>query len=128
MYHSMKLKDPHFRNVLEGKKIYELRLYDEKRKTMNIGDIITIIHNDKKFDSYNVVITGISIFKNFKNALNDSCYDKVIPNAKNINEALQVYLDIPNYKEGEKKYGIVRFTFVLENVIKNIHLLNIKYF
>ena len=126
MTHSMKLKDPYFRNVLEGKKIYELRLYDEKRKAMNIGDVITIKHNDNTYSSYNVVITGIKVFTSFKKALKNSGFDKVIPDAKNFDEAINVYLKIPNYPEGESKYGVVRFTFVLQNVLQNIHLLNIQ--
>ena len=39
----MKLKDPHFNNVLQKKKIYEIRLYDEKRKNMNIVMIKELI-------------------------------------------------------------------------------------
>tara|TARA_B100000886_G_scaffold332224_1_gene284687 strand:+ start:164 stop:544 length:381 start_codon:yes stop_codon:yes gene_type:complete len=126
MTHSMKLKDPHFRNVLEGKKIYELRLYDEKRKAMNVGDVITIKHNDNSHNCYNVVITDIKVFTSFKKAIKDSGFDKVIPDAQNLNDAVGIYLNIPNYPEGESKYGVVRFTFVLQNVLKNVHLLNIQ--
>ena len=126
MTHSMKLKDPHFRNVLEGKKIYELRLYDEKRKAIKIGDVITMKHNEDTSNFYNVVVTGIKTYKSFKKAIKDSGFDKVIPDSSNLKDALQVYLNIPNYSEGETQYGVVRFTLVLQNVLQNIHLLNIQ--
>ena len=40
MLHKMKLKKEPFEMIKSGKKIYELRLYDEKRKKLKIGDTV----------------------------------------------------------------------------------------
>ena len=40
MEHKLKLQSKYFRYINDGTKRVELRLYDEKRKNINIGDII----------------------------------------------------------------------------------------
>ena len=40
MRHQMRLKDAPFQMIWDGEKTIELRLLDEKRKLVNIGDII----------------------------------------------------------------------------------------
>lgn len=40
MTHSMKLKDQPFDMIAQGKKTIELRLYDEKRQRLQVGDQI----------------------------------------------------------------------------------------
>lgn len=115
MNFKMKLKDPHFNNVLQKKKIYEIRLYDEKRKNMNIGDEINIIHNDDSSKSYNVIIIEVKVYKSFKKAIEDSGFKNVIPDAKDFNEALQIYMNIPGYSDNEEKFGVVRFKLQLQN-------------
>ena len=40
MTHNMKLNDAPFETIKNGKKTIELRLYDEKRRKIKIGDTI----------------------------------------------------------------------------------------
>ena len=40
MKHDMKLQNEHFVAIKNGTKTIEMRLYDEKRKLVNLGDII----------------------------------------------------------------------------------------
>jgi len=40
MEHQMKLNESPFEKIRSGEKIIEIRLYDDKRKNINIGDII----------------------------------------------------------------------------------------
>ena len=44
MIHEMKLNDKAFNNIKSGIKKFELRLYDDRRKNINLGDTI-IFHN-----------------------------------------------------------------------------------
>lgn len=69
----MKLQEPHFTNVLIGKKNYEIRINDPKRQKMNLGDTIIIKHNDNKNKTYQVVITGKTFYKNFRDAIEELC-------------------------------------------------------
>ncbi len=43
MEHEMKLQDKYYNYILNGTKRIELRLYDEKRQQIKIGDIINIL-------------------------------------------------------------------------------------
>ena len=124
--HSMKLQEPHFTNVLLGKKIYETRVNDKKRQKMNLGDTIIIKHNDDESKKYQVVITGKKIYKTFKKAIEDSGVKKVLPNVTSINNGVKLYKSFPGYTEGAKKYGVVRFTLVVNNdqKIHNLTILN----
>lgn len=47
MIHNMRLKQPYFDMIRSGKKLFELRLYDEKRAKIKPGDIIIFSHTDK---------------------------------------------------------------------------------
>ncbi len=44
MKHTMKLRPNPFRMILCGEKTYELRLYDEKRQCIKIGDEIVFVN------------------------------------------------------------------------------------
>jgi len=44
MKHTMKLRPNPFRMILCGEKTYELRLYDEKRQCIKIGDKIVFVN------------------------------------------------------------------------------------
>lgn len=46
--HKMTLKQPYFDLICAGKKTIELRMYDEKRKAIQIGDKIEFTNQDKK--------------------------------------------------------------------------------
>lgn len=112
--HNMKLDDPHYDNVKNGSKIYEIRVNDPKRQKMNIDDVITIKHNsDSKKEQYKVVITDKKIFDDFKDAIKDSGIKNVLPNVSTINEGVKLYESFPHmegsYKKGAKKFGVVRF-------------------
>lgn len=44
MIHEMKLNDKAFNNIKSGIKKFELRLYDKKRRNINLGDTIIFHH------------------------------------------------------------------------------------
>ena len=48
--HIMNLNPSPFKMIREGNKTIELRLYDEKRKKLSIGDTITFINTDNPND------------------------------------------------------------------------------
>ena len=64
MQHNMNLCKAPFEMILSGQKTYELRLYDEKRQKIQIGDtiIFTSLENGKTFTA-NVV--SINVFESF---------------------------------------------------------------
>ncbi|KKR21151.1 MAG: hypothetical protein UT48_C0012G0010 [Parcubacteria group bacterium GW2011_GWE2_39_37] len=44
--HQMKLAKAPFEKIINGKKIIESRLFDEKRQRIKVGDLIEFVNND----------------------------------------------------------------------------------
>ena len=76
---NMKLVNLAFKQIKEGSKTVEVRLNDEKRKTLKIGDIIVFnnIDNDEKLEKE---IVDIKIYKSFKELYNN--FDNILLGAR----------------------------------------------
>lgn len=65
MIHYMKLHKEPFALVASLQKTVELRLYDEKRRLINVGDIIEFT-NTSTLEKIRCLVKGIHVFENFK--------------------------------------------------------------
>ena len=114
--HEMNLDTIYFDFIKEGKKIYETRVYDEKRKEMKLLDIILFKDRGSK-RTFKAKITELSYFKNFKDAILASGLKKVLPNARSVDEGVQLYEKFPHstgtFKTGAKNFGVLRMKFNL---------------
>lgn len=113
MIHEMRLNNEPFIKVKEGTKTVELRLLDEKRKTLRVGDkiIFTNRANNEKID---VVITNL-----FKADSFEPIYEKYSKVAMGYNEEDEAKPeDMEEYysKEEIKKYGCIAIE--IEKVLK----------
>lgn len=74
MIHEMNLQDNPFEKIDNGTKIIEMRLYDEKRRKINIGDIIEFNnnHTDKIIKTK---VIQLHLYQSFKELYN--AFDKV---------------------------------------------------
>ncbi|MDD3999740.1 MAG: RNA-binding protein [Bacilli bacterium] len=100
----MKLVTTALDSILTGKKTIELRLYDEKRRKLSIGDLITF--QDLKLDRKLIVeVVNLHIFSDFhelykffpKTSLGYLEEEVALP------EDMQIYYSL----EDIKKYGVV---------------------
>lgn len=66
MNYTMKLNEEPFERIASGKKTIEVRLFDEKRSKINIGDTITFFKLPDLKTFVNVEVIGLSRFKDFK--------------------------------------------------------------
>ena len=66
MKHSMSLAEEPFEQLKRGTKKLELRLFDEKRRLVSFGDIITFAKLPDKSESVRVKVTGLSKAKRFE--------------------------------------------------------------
>jgi len=73
MTHHMTLAADPFRAVQSGRKTVELRLYDEKRRQLKVGDEIVFTETGTA-ETVRVVVTALRRFPNF--AALYACYDK----------------------------------------------------
>lgn len=68
--HKMKLKHEFFNYIKYGEKRIEIRLYDEKRKIIKIGDEIEFTDLDTS-DKLNVTVKNLYIFDSFEKLINE---------------------------------------------------------
>ena len=112
--HEMKLDEPHFSNIKNGLKTIEGRIYDDKRKNMIIGDTIIFINRENHNDRFQKKITKLEIFKppiTFGEVINQNNFKMLIPNAENVEGAVDVYENIDGYLEKASKEGIIFIYF-----------------
>lgn len=64
--HVMNLQPSPFAKIKSGIKTIELRLYDEKRQAISIGDTITFINTENNDDTLTVYVKELYIFKSFE--------------------------------------------------------------
>lgn len=114
--HYAKLQSPYYEFIRDGIKIYETRVYDEKRRNMNIGDLWIFSHNNEQsLPVIKTKITDIKIYKSFREAIEDTGVEKLLPQINNLEEGIKIYesFDNGNYKIDGEKYGVIRFTIDL---------------
>lgn len=104
MTHKMKLNEKPFEKIKNGSKIIELRLYDEKRRKIKVGD--TICFRSKK-DKLTATVKALYIFKNFEELYAALPLDKCGYSADELptaspDDMLEYYT-----KEQIEKYGVV---------------------
>ena len=106
MIHEIKVKENYYNLIKSGTKIYEVRLLDNKRKLIKIGDIVRINKEPLMEEFLNATVVDLIHFKNFEEMAN------TIP-AKEIGfEGCSFYEILNEYrrfysKEKEEMYGIV---------------------
>ena len=104
------LDDKYFTLIKNCTKTIELRLYDEKRRKLNIGDIIDF-ENRKTLEHIKVKIVELHLFSNF-----EELYKHLDKSSMGYMENEKAsYLDMEQFysREEQKKYGVVGIEFKL---------------
>ena len=116
MVHELKLYSDNFDKLEKGLKTREYRLYDEKRKLINIGDTIKFVRLPDLDRYLYVDVINIEVFNNWFD-----CYEKYFDDFKDRYKTIQDVVDdtYNNYytKEDSDKYGCCCLT--LSKVRKN---------
>ncbi len=104
MIHYMKLKDEPFCAIKSGKKVVEMRLFDEKRKLLKLNDFIKFVNieSEEKLDSK---VQELKKFSNFEELYN--FYDKTELGYMDYQNAS--YKDMLKYYSNSdiEKYGVI---------------------
>ena len=101
--HQMKLNNKPFNMIKNGRKNIELRLYDEKRRKLNIGDEI-IFRNLKDGETISVTILALHKYESFAE-LYIGYEDNEFANPEDMNEYYT--------PEKQKQYGVVGIEIAL---------------
>ena len=76
MKHRMRLNRVHFFKIKDGSKVIEVRLFDENRQKVRIGDKIEFSIIDSPEEKLLVSVFGLSRFNNFKDLFSSFDYKK----------------------------------------------------
>lgn len=109
--HRMRLNDKPFRMIKSGIKNVELRLYDEKRKELNIGDEI-IFESLKNGETITTTVLNLHIYKSFEELYKH--FDKISMGYEDNEIASPEDMNEYYTPEKQEKYGVVGIEISLQ--------------
>ncbi|QAT38822.1 ASCH domain-containing protein [Clostridium sp. JN-9] len=115
MLHKMRLKSEEFYNIKYNNKIMEVRLNDEKRKKIKVGDKIIFYRLPELGEFIFVTVEEIYKFMTFKQLYNMFPLHYFGYNNQNINEILNRIYSIYS-PEQEEKNGVIAIKFKVEDI------------
>lgn len=100
------LKREYYDKIKTGEKVIELRLNDQKRQLMKIGDIIRFGLEPERNEYVEAKIIGLIKYRDFKSLLNDIPLNLLGFNNMTKEDVLTLLHDI--YTEyDEKRFGVI---------------------
>ncbi len=116
MLHEMRLYPSPFKKIYDGIKTIELRLYDEKRSKISVGDEICFIHSENNQLRIYAEVTALHRFSSFKDLFEALPLTKCGYTEENVSDASPE--DMRRYYSAEKEaeYGVVGIEF---RIIRN---------
>ena len=106
MEHEMKLQPEYYNFILNGTKRIEIRLYDEKRQQIKIGDVIKFLKEPELNDSFNAKVVGLLRYNSFEEMFKD--FDILILSDESMTkDELISVLEQFYTKEKQEKYGVL---------------------
>lgn len=106
MYHEMNLQDRPFEFIKNGTKRIELRLLDEKRSQIKVGDIIDFNKGIERTEHLKTKVVDLIKYNTFEELMND--YDVELLADKSVTKK-ELLEELEKYysKEKQKEYGVV---------------------
>ncbi len=107
MLHTMNLQPAPMQMIRSGRKTIELRLYDEKRQRISVGDTIEFTNTENSRDILRATVKNLYVFGSF-----DELYQK-LPllecgyTEDNINSASALDMEQYYSKKQQSQYGVI---------------------
>ena len=106
MEHEMKLQPEYYDFILNGTKRIEIRLFDEKRQQINIGDTIKFLKEPELNEFFNAKVVALLRYNTFEEMFRD--FDVSVLSDKSMTkEELISVLEQIYTKEKQEKYGVL---------------------
>ena len=106
MEHEMKLQPEYYNFILNGTKRIEIRLYDEKRQQIKIGDVIKFLKEPELNDSFNSKVICLLRYNSFEEMFKDFDISILSDESMTKDELISV-LEQFYTKEKQEKYGVL---------------------
>ena len=104
--HEMKLQPEYYNYILNGTKRIEIRLNDEKRSKVKIGDTIKFLKEPDLKESFKIKVVGLYRYNSFEDLFKD--FDISILSDKSMSkEELIDVLEQFYTKEKQEQYGVL---------------------
>ena len=103
----MQLAPTPFGMIINGTKTIELCLYDDKRRKIQIGDIIQFVNTGNSCETLDTEVVNLYVFDSFQ-----TLYEK-LPllecgyTEKNVDSASPDDMNVYYSKEAQEKYGVI---------------------
>ncbi len=99
-----------FEVVKEQLKSVEVRVYDEKRRKLKVGDKITFLKRPDDIETIDAVVENLICYKNFEELVNDFTMEELYLKEYDKNEFISLLKRF--YSDDEiNKYGVVAIKF-----------------
>ncbi len=106
MKHDMRLHPAPFAAIRDGKQLYEVRIYDEKRKLVRLGDIIVFSERPELKNTFEAEVSGLLQYRTFRELFTDLNVDHWNAHGWTIEQCVEPP-PRPYTSEDEQKYGVV---------------------
>lgn len=110
---SCTLKEKYIRFISSKEKTKETRMANPMFQKWNVGDEVKFFSKRNRSMYVIIRITKKTYYKTIRDMLEHEGYSHIVPNVKSIKECERLYYSLPNYRELEKKYGVLVFDFEL---------------
>lgn len=107
MTHTMRLTPKPFDMIRRGEKTIELRLYDEKRRIVRIGDTIIFVNAKNNSDTLETLVTDLYIFDSFEELYSKLPLTECGYTPDDIDTASPKDMNVYYSEEEQLKYGVV---------------------
>ncbi|PPA70359.1 ASCH domain-containing protein [Jeotgalibacillus proteolyticus] len=104
MKHKMGLYDGPFKSIQENKKEFEVRLNDEKRRKISIGDVIEFVKVPENGEAIKAEVLGLRNYKTFEEMYKDIPFTLFDCEGWTMEEMIEGTYEIYT-QEQERKWG-----------------------
>ena len=110
----MKLQEKYYDFILNGTKKIELRLNDEKRQKIKLGDKIRFLKEPELKEFFEVKVIGLLRYNSFQDMIKDYDISLLADKSMTKDELLNVLEEFYT-KEKQEKYGVLGIRIELDN-------------
>ncbi len=113
MTHNMRLRREPFEKIKSGEKTVELRLYDEKRRAISVGDEVFFACVDGDDTPLQRRVTALHVFASFAELYSALPLEKCGYSAEEIESASPEDMNAYYPREEQAKFGVVGIELAL---------------
>lgn len=113
MTHQLKLHARPFGEIKSGRKTIELRLYDEKRRMIRVGDTLVFTHSDDPAQILTAQVTALHLFPDFAALYAALPLDKCGYSPEELVTAAPEDMNVYYSAEKQAQYGVVGIEIAL---------------